>query len=390
MHPKLICAAALLAGFAQAHAEHYTFTPISGREVVTFTAPALNDAGTIAQGVSASPSQRFDVWPRGGGPTTLLDTSGNFASFTALSPIPLNNNETIAFRGTLDSGVEGIYTFGPSGLRTIADTTGPFSGFGTPPSLPAFNDAGQVSFTADLRSGGSGLFRGDGSTTMTFASTTGGMFSSFSSLAVSSNNRGDTAAVGNLAGGGQALLLSSAGGPAKPIVDTSGPISSFGSLFALNDSGAISFVANLDAGGQSVFLWDSGTLMPIMSTSGAITALSNPSINERGTVSFFTSESGARLAIYTYTPGSGVQRLIGAGDPLFGSMLSLSGAPNRGVFTSVNSLNNFDELAFEAVLEDGRRLTVLASPIPEPSTLALLAVGLGAASSLIRLTKQRP
>lgn len=373
MHSKLLCTAALFAVIAQAHAEHYTFMPVPLG--AGFTAPALNNAGTIAHGVGVSPSQSFELLPRGGTPSTLLDTSGIFASFTAPHPIPLNNNETIAFRGTLDTGVEGIYTFGPSGLTTIADTTGPFSGFGPPPSLPALNDRGQVSFTAELRGGGSGVFLGDGATTTTLATTAAGAFSGFGGLSVGLNNQSDTVVLSTLTGDGQALLLSRGGGPALPILDTSGPISAFGTFANINDSGAVAFVANLDAGGQSAFLWDRGTLTPLMSTGGGITALGNMSINGQGTVSILANESGANYAIYLYTPGSGLNRLIGAGDSLLGSTVSV---PGRGIFTSVNSLNDLDELAFNTVLNDGRFVTALASPIPEPSTYGLLAFGFAA------------
>ena len=385
---KLILAALLLAGVTSTQAGFlYSFAPVAedtGQS--TFTAPALNDAGSVAYGVGTGSSQRFEAWPRSGGGTTLLDTSGIFASFTNFSPIPLNNAGTIAFRGTLDTGVEGIYTYGPGGLRTIADTTGVFSGFGPPPSLPALNDADQVAFGAQLRSGGSGVFLGDGATTTPLATTADGTFSGFPGLAVGLNNRGDAVMVGNLSGGGQALLLSRAGAPATPIVDTTGPLAAFGTFAQLNDEGAIAFQATLDAGGQSVFVWEDGSVTPVMSTSGAITFVGTQSINDRGTVSILTAESAARFAIYLYTVESGLHRLIGAGDSLFGSTVVAGGSP-RGVFASTNSLNNLDELAFEVALADGRLFTVLATPVPEPVGPALLAIGLAAMGAVAR--KQR-
>jgi hypothetical protein len=383
---KLIGSVVLWAGIAHAQSAPYVFSQVADLAAIgpPFTAAALNNAGTVVQGVGSDAAQRFEMWPRGGSGAVMLDTSGVFAGFTMLSPIPLNSGGTIAFRGTLDSGAEGIYTYGPGGLRTIAETTGPYSGFGPSPSLPALNNFGQVAFTATLKAGGSGVFLGDGTTTTPLATTASGDATGFAGLAVGLNNRGDAAMVANLAGGGQAILLSTGGAPAVPIADTAGPIASFGSFLNVNDDGLVAFAATLDAGGQSVFVWDGGVLTPIMSSGGQITFVGNQRLNNRGSLSILTTQAGASLAIYVYTPESGLKRLIGAGDSLFGSTIVETGAPMRGVFASVNSFNDLDEVAFETRLADGRWLAVLATPVPEPFTAGLVAMGLAAIGTVVR------
>jgi hypothetical protein len=202
------------------------------------------------------------------------------------------------------------------------------------------------------------------------------VYSGFSGLSVALNDRRDASMVALLPGGGQALLMSNAGAPALPVVDSSGPIQSFRNLLQMNNRGEIAFSAILDSGGQAVYRWGNSTLNPIMSVAAG-TAVFNPSINEQGMISFLYTEGGARYAIYIYEPSTGVYRLLGAGDSFLGSVIVETGLPNpRGVFTSINSLNDLNELAFETSLADGRMLTVLASPVPEPSVYLLVGAGL--------------
>jgi len=79
-----------LAGFA--HAQPYTVNIAADETGAgTFTTPALNESGTIVQGLGIGSAQRFQAWPRVGPATTFLDTSGVLAGFTSLAPIPFNS-----------------------------------------------------------------------------------------------------------------------------------------------------------------------------------------------------------------------------------------------------------------------------------------------------------
>jgi hypothetical protein len=372
-----------IAAFA-CQAQPYVFTPIADVTALPgFTAVALNNAGTMAIGVSQGTSQRIDSWSRSGSHSTLVDTSGELASFTTLQPLPFNNSGAVAFRGTLDNGTEGFFTYSSGVLRTVADTTGQFSAFGAPSSLIALNDVGSVAFYARLRSGGAGVFLNSGATTATVASTSGGVYSDFNPLAVALNNRGDVVMVANQAAGGQALLLSAAGGVVTSIIDTSGPLSSFGNILQINNNGSIAFTANLDAGGTGVFLWEGGLLTPVMTALPGNT-VSPVSINDLGTISIVMSLSAQRHVVYLYKKSEGVTRLLGAGDSFLGSTIVGTPAPDRGVFTSVNSINDLDELAMEVLLADGRKFLALASPVPDLSTMSSLTVGLMVVLLLIK------
>ena len=376
---------ALLVVSAAAQSQPYNFSVVADLTGWgAFTAPALTDSGTVLQGLGNPNAQRLELFHRGSAGVTLLDTSGALASFANITPFPLNNAGTVAIRGTLDSGAEGIFTYGAQGLKTIADNTGQFSGFGAPPSLPALNESGEVAFYGQLRSGASGVFLGNGSTITTLASTASAPYNGFLPVAVALNDRRDVAMVGNLAGSGQQLLLSRGGAPATPIIDTTGPIASFGSLMHMNNSGSIAFVGNLDAGGSTLFVWSAGQLTPIMSALPG-GGLFNPSINDRGAISFYWNQGGSGHVMYLYRPETGVMRLVGAGDSFLSSTVTETG---RGLFSSVNSLNNLDELAFHLFLDDGRQLLVLASPVPEPKLHALLLVGLLVLAARERLNRR--
>jgi hypothetical protein len=75
--------------------------------------------------------------------------------------------------------------------------------------------------------------------------------------------------------------------------------------------------------------------------------------------------------------GDNLYRVIGRGDPLDGSTVEYT--------FFEGGLNNLGQLAFAAQLTDGRYGVFLATPVPEPSTLVLVAV----ASALICLARIR-
>ena len=89
--------------------------------------------------------------------TNIADTTGPYSIFG--SPPSLNNNGVAAFKAFLDGGGEGIYAGSGGMVLTIADVSGPFASFG---SEPAINDSGIVAFNAELDNGGAGVFVGGG------------------------------------------------------------------------------------------------------------------------------------------------------------------------------------------------------------------------------------
>jgi PEP-CTERM motif len=97
-----------------------------------------------------------------------------------------------------------------------------------------------------------------------------------------------------------------------------------------------------------------------------------PSINNMGTVAFLAFLRPEGSGIFT-GPDAVADRVIGTGDPLFGSTVTSLEFARQG-------LNDAGQVAFVAQLADGRQVVVRADPaqvgaVPEPSALALLALG---------------
>jgi hypothetical protein len=131
--------------------------PFSG-----FGSTAINDAGTVAFFASRDEGSNGLFTTSGGAITSIADSSGPFGYLVGGPAI--NNAGTLAFSAFRDfqdflegSGGGGIFTSSGGVTTIIADNTGPFRTFF---GLPAINDAGTVVFLASLDEGGSGIFTG--------------------------------------------------------------------------------------------------------------------------------------------------------------------------------------------------------------------------------------
>src|SRR5262249_55503951 len=69
-----------------------------------------------------------------------------------------NDAGTVAFLANLTAGGQAIVMGDGTHLTTIADTSGPYSGFIGNAANAAINNAGQVVFAANLAAGGTGIF----------------------------------------------------------------------------------------------------------------------------------------------------------------------------------------------------------------------------------------
>ena len=124
---------------------------------------AINDQGAIAfEGFSGQPGA-FAIFRLDGDKVTTIaeTTTGTFSDLG--SEPALNNRGSVAFLGTLASGVQGIYT-GPDPVRdkviqvgdpldgtTVADLTRALGHSG-------LNDSGSIAFVATLADGRQGIF----------------------------------------------------------------------------------------------------------------------------------------------------------------------------------------------------------------------------------------
>ena len=201
--------------------------------------------------------------------TTIADTTGPFNRIGPLGPT-MNDSGVVAFRAGLKAGGDGIFIGRGSGpLITIADTSGPFSGF---QGLPVVNNSGTVVFRADLKEGGRGIYQGHGESLTTIA-------------------------------------------------DTRDLFSDIGLFPSANDKGSVVFSATLQAGGAGIFTVTEGQITTVVNTNSRFESFRGALINNRGTIIFFATPRGGELGIYS-GPNPIGDKIISMGDPLFGSTVA--------------------------------------------------------------------
>lgn len=361
--------------------------------------------------------------------TQIAQTSSPFASSV------INNAGTVAFSGTLDTGIEGIFTSNGTTITTIAsigDTFSNFNGF-------SINDSGTVAFAAQLNDGGfvtipdteivivpgNGIFTSNGITTTAVATIPRmgaprgfGIFLFSPSI----NNAGTV--VFNqferpvtIVRTSDGRTLQNRGFPRseQPLINDVGTIAYIDNLssitindgttdttlaslpdsmdgefsigeFSFNNQGIAAF-STLAFGnngfpfGNRVLTSNGTNETTIADTNGSFSDLLFPAINDQGTVAFLAELDGGGEGIFT---GNDLlnDRVIATGDQLLGSTVT-----NIGF--SVSGLNNSGQIAFFATLANGisgifRADPQLTQPQPVPEanhTLAILAFGALAASS---------
>ncbi|MCV3214650.1 hypothetical protein OGM63_14190 [Plectonema radiosum NIES-515] len=165
----------------------------------------------------------------------------------------INNNGAVAFLSNVDN-VQKILLYQVGVTTPIADTNiayRQFNGY-------SINDLGIISFSASLKTGGSGIFTvdSDGATTTIVDSNTtiDSSDDSFSFLYPPvMNNSGSIAFHGVLKGlAGEGIYTVSAGNSPTKIVDNRGPFDFFENP-AINDAGQVAFKAILDDGTVGIF-----------------------------------------------------------------------------------------------------------------------------------------
>jgi hypothetical protein len=386
----LMMTAGALAGAWAANATPAAATPITYQYTLiaetsgSFSSlgqmPTINNAGTVAFIAGGGGVIRF-LTGSGGAFTTIADSNGPISTFTG--PVgAINDSGTVAFFATLDTGVRGIFAGNGGPLTTIATEGGPFtSSFGFTPSI---NNAGTVAFTTGLATGGFGVFTGSGGPVATIA-TTAGSFNTVQNPDI--NNSGMVAFSGALDPGPTPQYVASGmGEPFTTIAQTGvGGFTLLGLLnVAINDAGTVAFRGFNPTGG--FFTSSGGPITTVADSSGPLNvALANSrvAINNVGEVAFQTNLDAGGDCILT-GPDVTDDKVICQGDALFGSTIGNATFPflttgNIGFFR--DGLNDSGELTFWAQLTDGRQVIARAAPtgaepVPEPGTLALLAVGI--------------
>jgi hypothetical protein len=373
---SVLVGVALLGFCGPAQAVEYTFTKIAdtagGFESFAWC-PAINDQGTVAFAAELDNGQ-YGVFTGNGGPTiTAAALAGPFDYFDP-GEIWINSAGQVAFFGELYAGIEGIYRVDAGTITTIADDSDGFDEF----LGASINDDGTVAFaaTGDV----SGVFAGTGGSLAEIArygdSPVAWDYFRHSSTPVI-NNAGTVAFFAELTNGRRAICTGD-GSSVSVVVDTSGSFDEFirFSRCPINDSGVIAFAADLDNGTSGVFTIDNGTVTTIVDTSSGVFyhgdsvagGFYDVMISDSGLVAFGgrLQDSGSR-GIFT-GPDPIADKVILQGDSLDGSTLTFLNYYGQG-------LNERGQIAFYAWLEDGRVGIYVATPVPEPATLTLLAIG---------------
>lgn len=369
----------------------YSFTPITVSESSNpwfrelGAPPSLNDRGTIAFWVYYQDSSKALYTASNGSRNLLSDNTSSGAKFFLVAGEPIiNNRGTVAVYGELDRGGEAILTFNRESFTTIADSKTSFFCF---PSSVAINNNGTVVFAAELDTGNRGIFKSNGGYTKQIAELPAkDALSIYDPMItrVAINNSGTVAFTYwefvDFLPGYSALYINDAIGP---IADNIGKFARFTNL-AINDEGKLVFSADLASGNQGIFLYDGKEIIEIANNNDSSYfqdfSLSNPAINNQGTVAFFAEQnfSGDNYYQGIFT-GSNPEtdKVIAVGDDLLGSKVKKLEFSSKG-------LNNLGQIAFYAELENGTKGFFLANPrlksVSEPvsvfSMLAMVADGL--------------
>lgn len=365
---------------ASAESISYTYTAIADdiRQTgfaQTISYPVLNDSGTVAFTIEVGGPVGGGIFTGNGGPLTTIVTGGTL--FPSGHP-SINNAGVVAFRDGIGQGV-----FSGSGgpITTIAKSSGPSgpSGFG---GVPSINDAGTVTFFGSFDLGRTGIFAGDGGPISTIADNSK-QFSSFFGAPSTINDAGTVAFLASLQSDGPGIFTSN-GGPITTIADTTGAFSNFfGGTASINNAGDVAFLATLRTGGQGIFAGNGTTIATIADTTGPFRRFgADPAINDLGAVAFEGVLSTGGEGIYTGADPA-ADKVIGIGDSLFGSTV-------RSIFFGSGGLNDAGQVAFLALLDDGRISIGRADPAAVPEPLPLPLCLLGIAGLILMKRRLRP
>ncbi len=161
-------------------------------------------------------------------------------------------------------------------------------------------------------------------------------FSSFPRPAI--NNKGTVAFTAELDAGGNGIFIGN-GRATTRIANTSGPFSFVYSDFSINDEGTVVFTANLDSGGIGIFISSGGATTMIADSSGSFTSVFSPSINNDGTVAFQAFLDTGGEGIFT-SSGKAITTITETRDPFvrfFGPAINDRGTVAFGTLLVLNS-----------------------------------------------------
>lgn len=334
-------------------ADTFTFTRIadsSNYGILDFFGGrgTLNDNGTVV--FQANPTGIADLGifsSSGDGVTTIVTTTGD--NFYVSEPT-INNRNIIAFTGALNTGKQGTFIFS-NGVLTNIDS----SLFPSTSSALALTSKSVIGLKA-FQNGVTGIFSINNEKIITVADTNG-LFSNFEDNPAS-NNRGELVFIANLDTGGQGVFLSNNWGrKTVTVANTDGLFSQFFFKPAINDRNTVVFTAELDTGVQGIFSYSpTRRITTVVDSNGPFSRFEfNPAINNKGTIAFVAELDTGGKGIFT-GPNPSVDKVIATGDTFLSSTVVNVSLLNEG-------LNDSGQIAFGVQLADGTTGIFRAEPL---------------------------
>jgi hypothetical protein len=371
-----------------AHSANYIFTNIADN---TMAAPVgtLNpvSGASISNGVVAFTAQYNNgalegIFTGSGGPLSSIIQEGDAAPtgfFTGISEPSISDGK-IAFTATYDGGKHGVFVANGGTLTTIAK-------FGDPAAVGTFTDfrsasisGHNVAFFGDSTAVGA-IYRSDGSMLTTIAKTgdvspAGLSFTGVIRPAISGDNVAFTGAYS----GGNGVFVGS-GGPLTTIVKTgdAAPEGTFvgGDSAAISGSNVIFMSGYGPSGGPTVggtFMGNGGDVTTIALAGdpapvGTFDQIGPASIH--GSLILLDGLYGGYTNHGIFiTNGGSPTSVIKSGDTLFGATVLGVGLGRHALDQDGSA-----RIVFSYSLADGREGIAMATPVPEPGSVAVFALG---------------
>ena len=397
---------------------------------------SINSAGVVAFRAAENNLVSGVYCGSGGAITQVADNDVGSSLISFLGTPSINSSNQVAFKASLDATTTGIFRGDGEPLTTIATTSpGGFGGLSEKPSInasgnvafltspsgiyvgaggaltpiyvsgdgmgvepvsdPALNDMGQVAFGGTAL-GASGIHRGSGGAVTTIADTNSGFFTGIGDASMTGTT--DSVAWWSYTATGQGIFRGT-GGAAMTVADNLGPFSEF-SIYGdpAPSATGTAFFASLDAGGHGLFTGADPVADKVIqvgdsllgSTVAGFVPLARSSMNDSGQIGFVAYLANGDVVVARANPlsaplplpdynGNGV---VDAPDyAVWRNTLDQTG---WGLAADGNSNGAIDPGDYDAwraqfgISAGGGTAEMIgssATSVPEPSSAALLVVG---------------
>ncbi len=346
---------------AQAQPQPFVFEKVidNSGNFQSFGLPDLNDAGQVGfLGYIADVPGLYILTP-GQSPQLVVDTTGDLQSLDLFTKI--NNAGTLVGFGTTNTGYQRIFTGIADGSTTvIAQTNATFTSLAPGPSI---SDDGTVAFRGATAAEGNGIYTRNWPDPVVVVEDETGSFEAF--FAPFINHQGDMSYFARYNDGPGAVFNHRADGTRVQIIDNTGNYSGILPYSPPNSHGSVALRGVRADGTGDVILSGDGDSLNVLVDDGSYfqSLVSDLAINDNGLVVFNPrlASSGA-MGLY-FNDGQQVRRIVGPGDPLFGSIV-------RDVYFT-HALNASNHVAFLYVLENDE--IGIATTQIQPEAPALLS-----------------